>query len=149
MAQHDCSEAVHYVDPPYVHSTRSLRTRSPAYKHEMTDQQHEQLASALTQLRGAVVVSSQRLPLPTLRRIVRWVAARRCGISCGWRARSRRVAVAVQHLPSGLSVRRGVAAAGLIRALPPSMRSLITPIIRFHNHCSWPSSVNRQYCRSC
>ena len=35
MQAHDCDEAVHYVDPPYVHSTRQIRTRAPSYKHEL------------------------------------------------------------------------------------------------------------------
>jgi len=63
MQTHDCEEAVHYVDPPYVHETRSLRTRAPSYRHEMTDDQHEALASALTGLRGRVVLSGYRCPL--------------------------------------------------------------------------------------
>jgi len=44
MRTHDGDEAVHYVDPPYVHETRSLRNSSPAYRHEMTNAQHEELA---------------------------------------------------------------------------------------------------------
>lgn len=63
MRHHDCDEAVHYVDPPYVHSTRHMRERSKAYKHEMTDQQHRELAEVLASLRGAVVVSGYRCPL--------------------------------------------------------------------------------------
>ena len=56
-------ETVHYVDPPYVHSTRALRTRAPAYKHELDDQQHRDLAHALAGLRGMVVVSGYRCEL--------------------------------------------------------------------------------------
>lgn len=63
MARHDSEETVHYVDPPYVHSTRALRTRAPAYKHEMDDQQHRDLAGALASLRGMVVVSGYRCDL--------------------------------------------------------------------------------------
>lgn len=63
MLTHDCDEAVHYVDPPYVHSTRQLRTRAPAYKHEMDDEQHRVLAEQLAVLRGKVVVSGYRCPL--------------------------------------------------------------------------------------
>lgn len=63
MLAHDCEEAVHYVDPPYVHSTRQLRTRAPAYKHEMDDQQHKVLAEHLAGLCGKVVVSGYRCPL--------------------------------------------------------------------------------------
>lgn len=63
MRAHDSDEALHYVDPPYVHSTRSLRTRAPAYRHEMSDEQHEALASALAELRGMVVLSGYRCEL--------------------------------------------------------------------------------------
>lgn len=63
MSIHDSVEAVHYVDPPYVHSTRNLRTRAPAYKHEMNDEQHRELASALRQLDGMAVLSGYRCDL--------------------------------------------------------------------------------------
>lgn len=63
MRHHDCDEAVHYVDPPYVHSTRQLRTRAPSYRHEMNDEQHQQLVTDLAALRGMVVVSGYRCDL--------------------------------------------------------------------------------------
>jgi DNA adenine methylase len=63
MRTHDGEDAVHYVDPPYVHETRSVRNSSPAYRHEMTDAQHEELASVLHTLRGRVVLSGYRCPL--------------------------------------------------------------------------------------
>ena len=63
MHAHDCEQAVHYVDPPYVHSTRQLRTRAPIYRHELTDAQHEQLGLVLAGLRGMVVVSGYRCAL--------------------------------------------------------------------------------------
>lgn len=63
MRQHDGPATLHYVDPPYVHSTRNLRTRAPAYRHEMSDAQHRQLASGLRELSGMVVVSGYRCEL--------------------------------------------------------------------------------------
>lgn len=63
MQTHDGDGTVHYVDPPYVHSTRGLRTRAPAYRHELTDDQHRDLAAALCKLRGMVVVSGYRCDL--------------------------------------------------------------------------------------
>ena len=63
MRAHDSAQTVHYVDPPYVHSTRALRTRSPAYRHEMTDADHERLADALHALAGPVVLSGYRCGL--------------------------------------------------------------------------------------
>jgi len=63
MRQHDSPQTLYYVDPPYVHSTRQLRTRSPAYRYEMTDEQHEKLAGNLRDLAGMVVVSGYRCDL--------------------------------------------------------------------------------------
>jgi len=44
-----------YIDPPYVHSTRNVRVGS--YRHEMTDADHAELASALRRINGMAVVS--------------------------------------------------------------------------------------------
>ena len=63
MRHQDGPDTVHYVDPPYVHETRHMRERSQAYRHEMTDDQHRELAEVLTSLRGAVVVSGYRCPV--------------------------------------------------------------------------------------
>ncbi len=62
MAQHDHATTLHYVDPPYVQSTRSsLRVkngnRGHYYKHDMDDAAHERLAEFLHSLRGMVVLS--------------------------------------------------------------------------------------------
>ncbi len=61
MQQHDGPDTVHYVDPPYVHCTRSLKAGSTdnrkSYKHEMTNDQHRDLAAVLRRLQGAVVLS--------------------------------------------------------------------------------------------
>lgn len=58
MRYHDSESTLHYVDPPYVHSSRSWLGGKGAYKHEMTDDQHLDLISALEELKGAVVLSS-------------------------------------------------------------------------------------------
>ena len=67
MQAHDSPETVHYVDPPYVHSTRSEKVRGTAnrksYKHEMTDDQHRALSEFLHGLKGAVVLSGYHSPL--------------------------------------------------------------------------------------
>lgn len=63
MAQHDSPDTLHYVDPPYVHSTRAFRARAHSYRHEMTDGQHIALATALRGLRGMVVLSGYRSDL--------------------------------------------------------------------------------------
>lgn len=63
MRHHDGEHTVHYVDPPYVLETRHFRGRSPSYRHEMTDEQHQRLALALAELRGMVVISGYRCAL--------------------------------------------------------------------------------------
>jgi len=56
MARHDGLETLHYVDPPYPHSTRSNPARWN-YRHEMTDDMHRTMAAWLRGLRGMVVLS--------------------------------------------------------------------------------------------
>lgn len=56
IAQHDGPSTLHFVDPPYVHSTRT-RTSSAAYRHEMTDEHHLQLIDVLKKASGYVVLS--------------------------------------------------------------------------------------------
>ncbi len=56
IRQHDGRETLHYVDPPYVHSTRAER-QSKNYRHEMTDDQHRELAATLRDCAGMVVLS--------------------------------------------------------------------------------------------
>lgn len=58
IARYDAPGTLFYVDPPYVHSTRHPdTTRGKGYKHEMTDEQHRELAERLKSLRGMVIVS--------------------------------------------------------------------------------------------
>lgn len=67
MKQHDAQDVLHYVDPPYVHSSRSSKKRGTAsgssYKHEMSDEQHRTLAGELSGLIGMVLVSGYRTDL--------------------------------------------------------------------------------------
>jgi len=37
IEQHDCGDALHYVDPPYPHSTRKCNAGNAAYACEMSD----------------------------------------------------------------------------------------------------------------
>jgi DNA adenine methylase len=60
MLHHDAAETLHYVDPPYVHSTRYLNTKTHCYKHEMGDADHDLLAAGLRKLQGMVVLSGYR-----------------------------------------------------------------------------------------
>ena len=65
MQKHDGLETLHYVDPPYHHDTRSRGDRNSvkSYRHEMTDEQHRDLAAVLKNLQGTVVLSGYRCPL--------------------------------------------------------------------------------------
>lgn len=54
MVRNDTPEALHYVDPPYVPSTRD---KGGDYRHEMSDADHRKLAEVLNGLSGAVVLS--------------------------------------------------------------------------------------------
>jgi DNA adenine methylase len=61
MERFDGDRTLHYVDPPYPHDTRSRkRIRGQlehAYAHEMTDDEHVELARFLGRLDGFVVLS--------------------------------------------------------------------------------------------
>lgn len=65
MAKHDGETTLHYVDPPYVSSTRNGgRTNGKrGYRHEMTDTDHDVLAQFLRELKGMVIVSGYDSPL--------------------------------------------------------------------------------------
>ncbi|MGN7127011.1 DNA adenine methylase [Methylorubrum thiocyanatum] len=53
--RHDRPGALHYIDPPYVHSTRQEVRKGYAY--EMTDAKHRELLDCLLSLEGMAVVS--------------------------------------------------------------------------------------------
>ncbi len=55
--RYDNQAALFYVDPPYVYDTRFIRWIGKAYKHEMTDEQHRELAVILRSITGYVVLS--------------------------------------------------------------------------------------------
>lgn len=56
IRRYDQTRAVFYIDPPYVKSTRR-RWSASAYQHEMTDEQHRELAAVLRECCGMVVLS--------------------------------------------------------------------------------------------
>lgn len=60
MRRHDTPATLHYCDPPYPHSTRTLRH---GYAFEMTDDEHSELAATLKSLSGMVVLSGYDCPL--------------------------------------------------------------------------------------
>lgn len=58
LQDHDDSETLHYVDPPYVHNTRYSGAKTGrVYRHEMSDQDHEELLKVLLELEGKVIIS--------------------------------------------------------------------------------------------
>lgn len=62
MEAHDAPHTLHYVDPPYLHGTRTDSSRWN-YRHEMSDDDHRALAASLHALRGTVVLSGYASPL--------------------------------------------------------------------------------------
>lgn len=57
MAAHDGPETLHYVDPPYLFSTRMRAAKHRYYRHELSDEQHVALLEAVQLLEGMVVLS--------------------------------------------------------------------------------------------
>lgn len=60
LKRFDCSDALFYVDPPYVTDTRK---RTKAYKYEMTNEQHHALIENLKSVRGMVMLSGYAHPI--------------------------------------------------------------------------------------
>lgn len=52
---HDSKNTLFYLDPPYVMDSRKCKSR--LYKHEMTDDEHRDLAAVIKQLKGKVIIS--------------------------------------------------------------------------------------------
>lgn len=63
LEQYDNPQTLHYVDPPYMLETRGKRCAGVVYSHEMNDFDHEQMAGALLNLKGMIVVSGYRCEL--------------------------------------------------------------------------------------
>jgi DNA adenine methylase len=67
--QHDADDTLHYFDPPYVPSTRSLanpydiKYRGGMYVHEMAEEDHAPMLEAMRGLRGMVVLSGYASPI--------------------------------------------------------------------------------------
>lgn len=60
LERYDSLETLFYCDPPYVHDTRG---DAKAYGHEMTDNDHRELANRLNRCRGKVAISGYRCAL--------------------------------------------------------------------------------------
>jgi DNA adenine methylase len=58
MQDHDAASTLHFVDPPYVLSTRdATAAKRGYYRFEMTDADHIDMLTTLRQLKGMVVLS--------------------------------------------------------------------------------------------
>lgn len=84
MERHDGPDTLHYVDPPYVMSTRSS---GHSYKHEMTADQHEELLWKLKCLEGMVVLSGYPSGLYD-GLLTKWERVERKALADGARART-------------------------------------------------------------
>lgn len=56
LEKHDSEDTLFYLDPPYVLDTRTSGANS-YYRHEMTDEQHQQLLDKIIKLKGYVIIS--------------------------------------------------------------------------------------------
>lgn len=63
LQRYDGPDTLHYVDPPYQFETRSAPSAGKVYRHEMSDQDHIDLAAVLRSLEGVVVLSCYPSPL--------------------------------------------------------------------------------------
>ena len=54
IQQQDGAATLFYLDPPYLHDTR---TTTDSYQHEMTEQNHRELLGVIKQCRGKVMLS--------------------------------------------------------------------------------------------
>ena len=61
LTDHDAADTLFYVDPPYVHETRSQKAQGgkphQRYGHEMTEADHEELLDQLKALTGRVILA--------------------------------------------------------------------------------------------
>ena len=57
IRQHDSLRTLFYLDPPYPHCTRNMLRGNAMYAHEMSDEDHMNLAEILHDVAGMVVIS--------------------------------------------------------------------------------------------
>lgn len=86
IAQHDRCDCLHYVDPPYVTSTRG-NTRK-GYRFEMTDDEHRELAGLLRGVSGYVVISGYPSELYDFELYPDWPRVERRHLADGARERT-------------------------------------------------------------
>ncbi len=85
MKTADGDRTLHYVDPPYVFSTRSDLSKD--YAHELTDEDHAELLEFLCTLSGTVVLSGYPNDLYD-RRLADWRRIEKAALADGARKRT-------------------------------------------------------------
>lgn len=61
IEDHDRADTLFFIDPPYVHDTRT--NGSKAYRHEMTNKDHENLINLLQHVEGKVIICGYEHPI--------------------------------------------------------------------------------------
>lgn len=91
MTTNDSAGALHYVDPPYVLSTRGggveKNIKKRMYRHDMADADHVELLEFLEQVKGMVVLSGYRNELYD-RALVGWRRIETTAMADGARPRT-------------------------------------------------------------
>ena len=82
IPQHDSPETLFYADPPYPLSTRS-KTGAGSYAHEMSDDDHRELAQVLRSVKGMVVLSGYPCELYDCELYPDWCRVERPAIAHG------------------------------------------------------------------
>jgi DNA adenine methylase len=90
IAKHDAEDTLFYVDPPYVHVTRSWDAGGThrAYRHEMDDDAHRVLGGALRATKGMVVLSGYPCELYDRELFPDWKRVERAHLADGARPRT-------------------------------------------------------------
>lgn len=57
VERYDGPRTLHYIDPPYPYETRNKRWAGNCYRHEMSDDDHRELAGVLQAVEGMVIIS--------------------------------------------------------------------------------------------
>lgn len=63
IKDHDYSETLFFIDPPYITETRTMSAGTKYYRHEMDNEQHTELLNTLLELKGMVILSGYDHPL--------------------------------------------------------------------------------------
>ncbi len=90
MRAHDADDALHYVDPPYVHATRGFDAGGThrGYRYEMSDDDHRALAAVVRDVRGMVVLSGYACDLYDIELYPDWHRVERPHMADGARPRT-------------------------------------------------------------